>query len=315
MRKNILKRLALLSSMVMASVFMSGYTPVEGDGNPNDWDIDNEQFVYDYADVFTNEEELELQKKADELGKELELDLIIVSTKDIGRENDSSVTDSMIDAYERTYAENFYLEGGYDDGILYLIDEDFEGVYLVRSGMAEVYMDDDDHETIFDAVWDQYEVYDYYDSAEEFLNTVEDIVASRKEDSEFEKLEEAWKEGGYIYYDEFWADYASDIQAAHADTFFTKFKNPLLCMGIGLVVALIAVLIMCFSSSTKMTASSKTYMRKGSFNILHRFDRFTHTTTTTRKVNSSSGGSGGSGGRSSSHRSGGRSFSGGGRRR
>lgn len=314
MRKNIFKKIALLSSLVMASALMSGYTPVEGDGHPDNWDIDNTQFVYDYADVFSNDEELKLQDRAEKLGAELGLDLIIVSTKDIGREANSSLSDSTMDRYEREYAEGFYLEGGYDDGILYLIDEHLEGVYLVRSGMAEVYLDDGDHETLLDAVWEQFEVYDYYDSAEAFLDTVEDIVGDRKDDSDFEKLEEAWNEGGYVYYDEFWADYSSDIKEAHEDSIFTPFKNPLLCLGIGAVVAFISVLIMCFSSSTKMTANSKTYMKQGSFNVLHRFDRFTHTTTTTRKVQSSSSSGGGSG-RSSSHRSGGRSFSGGGRRR
>ena len=49
MRKNIFKKLALLSTFVMTSMFVSGYTPVEGTGNPDDWDIDDTQFVYDYG--------------------------------------------------------------------------------------------------------------------------------------------------------------------------------------------------------------------------------------------------------------------------
>ncbi len=316
MRKNLFKKMALLSMAVVSALAVTGFTSVSGlsNGNPNDWDIDKNQFVYDYADVFDEDEELELQKRAETLGKKLGLDLIIVSARDLGV-NVTSYTDSQADRYERDYAEGFYLQGGYDDGILCLIDERFEGVYITRSGLAEVYIDDVDHETILDAVFEDFADYDYMDCAESFLDTVEDIVGDRKNDKDFEKLEEAWVEGNYVYYDEFWRDYRDEIIEAYEESVFTMFKNPFVCMGIGAVIALISVLIMCLSSSTKMTAGSKTYMRGGSFNILHRFDRFTHTTTTTRKVQKSSGGSGGSRGRSSSRRSGGRSFSGGGRRR
>ena len=65
-------------------MLMSGYKEAEGDGNPDDWNIDNTQFVYDYADVFTSSEELELQEMCEKTGKELGLDLVIVAAKDLG---------------------------------------------------------------------------------------------------------------------------------------------------------------------------------------------------------------------------------------
>lgn len=307
MRKNLFKKLALLSTFVVTSMLMSGYKEAEGDGNPDDWDIDNTQFVYDYADVFTSSEELELQEMCEKTGKELGLDLVIVAAKDLGG------------MHEMNYADDFYDYGGYSEsGVLYLIDLDHDGIWVSTAGLAMVYIDDYDVETILDEVWVGFEKYDYYRSAEDFVDIVEEIVGDRKDDSDFEELEELWDEGGYDDYDDFFAVYQDEIYDAYEDNFFTAFKNPLTCMGIGAVVALIAVAIMCFSSSTKMTAGSRTYLRNGSFNILHKFDRFTHTTTTSHKVQSSSGGSsgGGSRGHSSSHRSSsGRSHGGGGRRR
>lgn len=318
MRKRLLKKIALPVALTALAGLMCGYTSVKGTGNPDEWDIDNEQFVYDYADEFTDSEELKLQEMCEDVGKELELDLIIVTATDLGADEEGKYpADSVIDRIEREYVEQFYLQGGYDDGILYLIDLDYDGIYVVRSGLAEVYISDYDNETILDEIWEEFYDYRYYESAEAFIDTVEDIVGDRKNDKDFEKLEEAWNEGGYIYYDEFEAEYGREIDEAYEETFFTKFKNPLISLAVAAVFALIVVLLMCISSNPKMTAGSRTYMKQGSFNVLGRFDNFTHTTTTSHTVNSSSGGSrgGGSRSRSSSSRSGGRSFSGGGRRR
>ena len=312
MRKNIFKKMALLSGLVMSALAITGFKSVSGtsDGDPKDWDIDKNQFIYDYANVFSDSEELEFQERAETFKKEFDLDIIIVSATNLG--TGATTSDSVMDRNEREYAEGFYLKGGYGDGILCLIDEQYGGLYITRSGLAEVYISDSDHEVILDRAFQKFEKYKYYACADVFFDNVEDIVGDCVSDSDFEELKEAWVNGNYVYYDEFWRDYSNKIEEAHRDTIFTMFKSPMMCILIGLVVAVFSVLFMCISSGTKMTANSRTYMRGGSFNILHRFDRFTHTTTTSRKVSSSS--SGGSG-RSSSHRSGGRSFSGGGRRR
>ena len=319
MRKNIFKKLALLSTMVAASSLFCGYTPVSGDGNPDEWDIDNTQYVYDYADVFTDSEELKLQEMCEETGKELGLDLVIVTSRDLGKgDSNSYVSDSTVEKYEREYADDFYDYGGYSDsGVLYLLDLDYDGIYVSTAGLGMVYIDDYDVETLLDAIWEEYYDYYYYESAEAFVETVEDIVKPRMSDGDFEDLEEAWNKGNYSDYDDFKRDYNDDILDAYAENFFTKFKSPLISAGVAAVIALIAVLIMCFKSSTKMTAGSRTYLKNGSFNVLQRYDRFTHTTTTSHRVNTSSGGGGGgSRGHSSSHRSSsGRSHGGGGRRR
>lgn len=303
--------------MVMAFIF-PGYTNAYVYDKDFDFgEIDNEHFVYDYAGVYDADEEKELQKLCKKLGNKLDLDIIILTSKDLGFGN-GNPSDSTVESYERQYAETFYLEGGFGDGILYLLDLDYDGIYVTRSGMAEVYMDDDDRERILDEIWDDFLDYDYYDAAEDFVDAVNDIVGPRIKDKDFIKLKEAWDEGGYVYYDEFYTDYYTEIIEAHKATLFTSFKNPINCLMVGGVLGLIVVIVAMISSGNSMKAGSRTYMKQGSFRILQRFDRFTHTTTRSYKVQSSSGG-GGSGGHSSSHRSssGGRSrsFSGGGRRR
>lgn len=312
-RFNIKLRL-LIGVMLMAFIF-PGYT-YEYDKDFGFGEIDKEQYVYDYAGVYDEDEEEELQELCEKIGKKLDLDIIILTSSDLGF-GDDYVSDSVIDSYERQYAETFYLSGGFDDGILYLLDLDYDGIYVTRSGMAEVYMDDGDHEKIFDEIWEEFLDYDYFDAAEAFVDEVEDIVAPRLKDKEFIDLKEAWDEGEYVYYDDFLSDYRSEIKEAHKENLFTVFKNPFMCIMVGAVIGLITIIIALVSSGTHMKANSRTYMKNGSFRILQRFDRYTHTTTRSYKVESSSGG--GSGGLSSSHRSsfGGssRSFSGGGRRR
>ena len=312
MRRVSLKIRLLLCSMLMAAVF-SGYT-TNIDKDFGFGEIDDKQYVYDYADEYTDSEEEKLQKKCEEVGKELGLDIIIVTTRDLGYD-DPFASDSKIDWYESQYAESFYENGGFGDGVLYLLDLDFDGIYVVESGLAELYIDDEDHEEILNAIWDDFVDYDYYDAANSFIGEVDDIVSKRLKDKEFKELKEAWEEGGYVYYDEFAADYYDEIEEAREEHLFTPFKDWKLCLGIGAIIGAVVVLIAIYTSSTRSATSSRTYMKNGSFQLLQQFDRYTHTTTSSYKVNSSSGGGGG--GRSSSHRSssGGRSFSGGGRRR
>ena len=279
--------------MLMAFIFPGftyNYKEYEYDKDFGFGEIDKEQYVYDYAGVYDEDEEEELQELCEKIGKKLDLDIIILTSSDLGF-GDDYASDSVIDSYERQYAETFYLSGGYGDGILYLLDLDYDGIYVTRSGMAEVYIDDDDNEEILDEIWDDFLDYDYYYAAEDFVDAVNDIVGKRLKDDEIVK--------------------------AHKENLFTGLKNPFTCILIGTVIGIIVVIVALVSSGTHMKAGSRTYMKNGSFRILQRFDRYTHTTTRSYKVESSSGG--GSGGISSSHRSsfGGssRSFSGGGRRR
>ena len=315
MSKYSLKIRLILFVLLMALVF-PGYT-ISFDEEMDFGEVDKEHFVYDQADVYTASEERKLQKMCEKVGDKLGLDIIIVTTYNLGFD-DNFPSDSTVDWYESQYAEAFYLNGGFDDGILYLLDLDYDGIYVTRSGLAEVYMDDGDHEAILDAIWEDFLDYDYYDAAVSFVDEVEDIVGPRIKDKQFQELKEAWEEGDYEYYSDFYMDYRSSIKEAHKDTMFTPFKSLKNCLLGGAVVGIIAVIIALVSSGSKMTAGSRTYMKSGSFRLLQRFDRYTHTTTHSYKVESNSGGGGG-GGFSSSHRSsfGGssRSFSGGGRRR
>ena len=103
--------------------FTYNYKEYEYDKDFGFGEIDKEQYVYDYAGVYDEDEEEELQELCEKIGKKLDLDIIILTSSDLGF-GDDYASDSVIDSYERQYAETFYLSGGYDDGILYLLDLD-----------------------------------------------------------------------------------------------------------------------------------------------------------------------------------------------
>lgn len=316
--KRIGLKIKLLLFTMAISMVCSGYI-VAVDCEFDFSDTNNKQYVYDYADEYTDSEEKQLQKKCEKIGAKLDLDIVIATTKDLGFA-DSSPSDAAIDWYESQFAEALYLSAGFGDGILYLLDLEYDGIYVIRTGMAEVYMDDDDNEKIQVAIWDEFVDYSYYDAAVAFIDEVDDIVGVRIKDESFIELKEAWDEGGYVYYDDFLMDYKEEIIEAHEESLFTPFKKFTNCLAVGAVIGGIVVLVVIFNSGPKMGAGARTYMKQGSFMLRHRLDRYTHTTSHSYKVQTSTNGGGkSSGGISTSHRSsfGGssRSFSGGGRHR
>lgn len=308
MRKGLVRRLIIAAAMIATSTGLFGFKPVSGDGNPKDWDIDKEQFVYDYADVFSEDEELKLQELCDNTGKKLGFDFVVVTTRDLGNKN-------YIDYADDFYDEGcFGYEGDYGSGVLYLIDLDEGNIYISTSDLAILYINDNNIESILDEVYEQAHSKYYYKSAKVFVDEVYDIVSEKKKDSDFKKLEQEWFDGKFEEYVDFEEAFSSEIKSANETSIFTSFRNPIVSGLIALVIALISVLIMSISSKTKMTADSRTYLKSGSLKLLQKYDRFTHRTTTSHKVESSSGGGGSRSGSSHHSSSGGHSHGGGGRK-
>ena len=108
MRRFRLKLNLFLCIMLMAVVF-SGYTTYI-DKEFDFGEVDNKQYIYDYAGEYSDSEEQKLQKKCEELKEELGLDIILVTTNDLGY-NDPYASDSTIEYYEM-------------DELQYLIDND-----------------------------------------------------------------------------------------------------------------------------------------------------------------------------------------------
>jgi len=120
--------------------------------------------VYDGANLFTEEERLTLEKEANNLSNEYNMDIVIVTTNDA--EGKTS----------REYADDFFDYSGFGvgedrDGILFLIDMDNREVYISTSGIAIRYLTDYRIEKILDKVFDEGLLDgDYFGATMAFIN-------------------------------------------------------------------------------------------------------------------------------------------------
>jgi len=82
-------------------------------------------------------------------------------------------------------------------------------------------------------------------------------------------------------------------------------KTPLICFGVGAVIALIVVLVMASQhKNVHRKAQAGDYVRPGSFQLTQCLDLYLYQTTTRRRKPQNSGGSGGSSRGGGGHRSG-----------
>ena len=270
---------------------------------------EDENKVFDEGELLSEEEEEKLQELCIETAKEIELDIVVVTTRDLGYKSTMS------------YADDFYDEGkyGYEyeygSGVLFLIYEDpYEGeVYISTAGLGILYIDDYDIDTILDAGWDDFAYeYEYYDCLEKMINKTKSVVKSYDHLSGVEEVMDDWYDGEYEDYEDFIVDY---VQYGKDPNFFSAF---VFCGFISVIISGIFVLVQNSNYKNKMTVSGGTYFRKNSFVMHSNYDNFLRTDVSRVRIESSSSGGGGGGGSrgGSSHRSSsGRSHGGGGRRR
>ncbi len=269
---------------------------------------EDENKVFDEGELLTDDEEEKLQELCIKTAKEIELDIVIVTTRDLGYKSTMS------------YADDFYDEGrfGYEyeygSGVLFLIYEDpNEGeVYISTAGLGILYIDDYDIETILDAGWDDFAYdYEYYNCLEKMINKTEYIVKHYEHLNGVDEVMDDWYDGKYEDYEDFIVDY---VQYGKDPNFFSAF---FFCGIVSVIVSGIFVLIQNSNYKNRMTVSGGTYFKKNSFVMHSNYDNFLRTDVTRVRIesNSSSGGGGGSRGGSSHRSSGGHSHGGGGRRR
>ncbi len=246
----------------------------------------DKQLVYDDANLFTSSEIEDLEKEANALSAEYNMDIVIVTTDDAQGKS------------SRDYADDFFDYGGFGvgsdhDGILFLIDMDNRETYISTSGIGIRYLTDARIESVLDTVFDEgLSNGDFYGAALGFLK------GARK------YLEAGIPQGQYNEPE--------------------KVKEPNKLTKTDIIISLIGGTVVggMFYGSTKARyrtpkrGNPYSYKANSIVNLTTRNDRLINSFVTTRhipKPPSSSGGS--SAGRSSTHTSSsGRTHGGGGRK-
>ena len=126
--------------------------------------------VFDDANVFTNSEELSLDKEAGALGDSYNMDIIIVSVDDAGGKSSREYADDYFDY-------NGFGKGTNRDGILFLIDMDNREIYISTSGEAIRYLTDMRTENILQDSYDNgLSEQDFYSGTRAFLSSTKNYL-------------------------------------------------------------------------------------------------------------------------------------------
>ena len=261
------------------------------------------QKVYDFANLFTQEEIEKLEAISLEQGEVGKVDIVFITTN------------SLDDKTRKSYLEDFYDEHGfgydkeYGDTALILLnmDPDDRGVEIQGYGMAEHYVHNDRIEHILDDIVPLLSDGDYFDAMEEFAHQVAYYMNQDK-----------GVNTNPIYGDETSGNYYGEASYDGPSDYYGQenfLDSIIFRLIISLIIGTVAVIIMAYNSSGKTSTTSRTYLDHENSRVVAHHDLYVRThTTRVRKPqqNTNSGGrSSGGGGISSgghSHSGGGRSF-------
>ena len=121
--------------------------------------VDASEKIYDFADLFTDTEEISLYNKVNEFIQETNLDLGIVTINDNPKESAMEFADDFYDYNDFT-----------KNGLLFLIDMDTREYYFSTTGEAIFYFDDYRVENTLDALYDDMVNANYKEAANSFID-------------------------------------------------------------------------------------------------------------------------------------------------
>lgn len=234
--------------------------------------VDEKEKVYDFADLFTDEEELRLYNNITNYISKYNMDMVVVTIND----NNKSSAEAYADDF---YDYNDFGIGSTHDGLIFLIDMDTRNMHIATTGEAIRMYNDYRINKIQDATYSYISIKKYYDCANIFISKASSYadmgVPSGNKNTYIDE------NGNYIVN-------------------YGKISYVAIILGdfvFGAVVASIFVAIASFLHKTvKKATQAKHYLVKGSFNVTNKSQHFV--TSSTSKVydppSSSGSGSGGS---------------------
>lgn len=251
--------------------------------------VDEKEKIYDFADLFTDEEEEILYSKVMDFVNDYKMDMVIVTIDD---NNKVSARDYADDFYDY----NYFGINSTHDGLLLLIDMDNRKVWISTTGNAILVFDDRRINNILDYVQEDLISAKYNLAANDFV----------KHSSKYAKLGVANSN----------ADMKIDANGNYVknrDITFSRVFNIIKQVIIFPTIITIIILIIGYFShrNVKKAVFAKAYLKNGSMKINIKQDNFVTTSTTRTRIvsDTSSGGSSTHRGSSgTSHGGGGRSF-------
>ena len=249
-----------------------------------------EEYVYDQADLLTEEEEWELQAYAEAMSNQWEMNFVLVTADNANGKSSMEYADDFYDVH--------FPEDSEEDGILYLIDMDNREIYMSTSGIAIRYMTDGRIDSVLDTAFECVVEEDYYGTFQVFLDETQ----------------------SYLYEGIPGDQYNYDVETGEIDAY----EEPMRITGgeflfafiVALIPALLTVGIIKAKYQLKFEDFHYDPTANSDITLSVKSDRLVNKIVTHRRIpkdSNSSGRSSGGGGSSVHHSSSGRSHGGGGR--
>lgn len=243
--------------------------------------------VVDEADLLTSQEEAELQNAINLIRDEYQFDVVVLTVES----TDGKTAEAFADDY---YDYNGYGVDSENSGVLFLVDMGDRNWHISTTGRGITLISDSELDYFEYECVPYLSQGDYFYCFNEFVSTCDLIL-------EYDSRGESYVNSVYndehdYYYEEESYIYEEDFYAPQS---FNFFKNAIIAIAVGFIIALIIVLNMKSKLKTvRPRSGAAEYVVAGSMNVTRSHERFLyrHVTRTPRQQNNSNGRSGGSGG-------------------
>lgn len=243
----------------------------------------NTSRVVDHANLFSNAEEQQLQRKIDGIVQEYGMDVAIVTVNSIGFRSP--------EMYAADYFDNAGYGVGYGkDGILFLISMGERDYATVTHGKAIYVFTDYGLDQMHAHMQPLLSAGQYGDAMMRYLTDAEQYMLN-------------YRQTGSAY------DYRNPVQLESPWERLQQAAPIILLAGLGIGL-IVAFSLKSQLKSVRRKQNATSYVVNGSFQLTRCQDIYLYTTTTRRKIETNSGGGGGHGGSSTFRSSSGGSFGG-----
>lgn len=127
--------------------------------------VNEEEKIYDFADLYTDEEEKNLYSAVFDYTQRRNLDLVIVTIND-NFESTQEYADDFYDYNNFGYGES-------RDGVLFLVDMENRYVYISATGQGMTLYPDNECDAITEAVYTYFSDQKYYDGTYQMIKTLD----------------------------------------------------------------------------------------------------------------------------------------------
>lgn len=216
--------------------------------------VDEQEKVYDFADLFSDEEEIKLLEKINLYINEYNLDLAVVTINQNNKRTPQEYADDF-------YDYNNFGKNNTKDGLLFLIDMENREIYMTTTGYAITMYNDYRINTSLDKVYKKMTNKEYYEGVSNYIDIISKYASLGPPSSKDKRVEQS------------------------------LVKTLLYSSGISLVITIIIMIVLINKNklvSKKTTAEQ--YLKKESVKIEKLGNVLINSHTTRSAINHDSGG-------------------------